>query len=181
MSYGAFVHCRCFQDDKIPTPYFADFIKYDECGLYIYLPKELENNQEKSQDIFIDFYDWVEIACTHRNMYLSNQDVANIPTMNKFKNFIKTYKDDYPILYQYLPTVNEDIIPPKLAEPPLKELCKLENVPERQRDFDCILQSLTQLAKASIETGNPIHWSLINAIKPHPIINPYQYPFNPFI
>ncbi|MDO4441705.1 MAG: hypothetical protein Q4B81_05950 [Moraxella sp.] len=127
MGYDARVHCRCFQDDKIPRPYFSDFIKYDNDGLSLYLPEYIKNDENQSRKIEDDFDDWLENGCKHEGMHLATEYLTNIAGMAQFRQFVANHSNIYPILHQYLPTVNGGTVPAHLAKNLLQELTHIQN------------------------------------------------------
>lgn len=169
MGYDARVYCRCFQDGKIPRPYFADFIcyDYDEDGLTLCLPDDIKKDNDKTTKIENDFYyDWLENGCEHRGMYLANEWVGNISAMSEFRQFVANYPNIYPILHQYLPTVNGGTVPAHLAKNLLQELTHIQNRKDTSEKIilkevgkdDCITHTHINTQTLFILTSKPTYY-----------------------
>lgn len=158
MSYSGYVICNCYMDGLTVDPPYKEFVRFDEDGLYLMVPEDIwEKNTEQALRMEAEFDDWKFTACEHEEMELAHEYLSNIIGMGSFRHVVNELggKDRFPILSTYLPTVNGGILAAEFAKQLFGELTELEN---EQSGFAYVIEPLKRLAKASMVSGNPIHW-----------------------
>lgn len=161
MSYSAYVICNCYKDGKTTEPPHKEFLKFDEDGLYLDIPSERwEKDEEKVYQMCADFDEWKRTACEHEEMELADEYLSNISGMGAFRHIVSELggKSKFPILTEYLPTVNGGILPSEYAQQALGELFLLEK--EQSIEEKVVLtEKSTGSLKASVSTDT--YWFFV--------------------
>ncbi|MFD2823426.1 hypothetical protein ACFS5M_07070 [Lacinutrix iliipiscaria] len=129
MSYSAFVVCNCYQKGKTVEPPHKEYIKFDEDGLFLDIPNDLwDKNEKKVLQMDSDFDNWKNSACEHEEMELCYEYLSNTLGMVEFKGVIERLggKEKFPILSKFLPTANGGTLPAKFTPEVLKEIDEFE-------------------------------------------------------
>lgn len=129
MSYSAFVVCNCYQKGKTTEPPYKEYIKFDEDGLYLDIPNDLWNeNEKKVLQMDSEFDNWKNNACEHEEMELCYEYLSNTLGMGEFKGVIERLggKEKFPILSKFLPTANGGTLPANFATEALNEINEFE-------------------------------------------------------
>ncbi len=156
MGYSAFVICSCYKDGKTNEPPHKEFLRFDEEGLYLDIPDELwEKNEDKVYQMEADFNEWKRTACEHEEMELADEYLSNISGMEAFRHIVGELggKGKFPILTEYLPTVNGGVLPSEFAQQALDELLLLEKELTNEEKVVLIEKSTARLiASVSSDT-----------------------------
>jgi len=154
MSYGAYVICNCFQEGKTTEPPHKEFLKFDDEGLCLDIPKKLwKKGTKKVYQMLTDFDEWKRTACKHEEMELANEYLANITGMGAFRQIVRKLggKNKFPILTKYLPKANGGILPAEFAQQAFDELLLLENEQTTEEKV-VLLEKSTGSLKASVSS-----------------------------
>jgi hypothetical protein len=81
--------------------------------------------------------------------------------MGNLKHLVRELggENRFPILTKYLPVVNHGIIPVEFAGQILDELIQLEKGQSIIGMYAYMIEPLKKVIQASVQTGNPVHWS----------------------
>ncbi|MDO6433647.1 hypothetical protein Q4E93_23755 [Flavitalea sp. BT771] len=156
MSYSAFVNCNCYTDGKTAAPPYKEFISFDDEGVYLEITSEMwKKNEELCYKMDKEFDEWKRTACEHKDMNAAYEYLSNMSGMAAFKHIVHKLggKDKFPILTEYLPTVNGGTLPAGFANKLLQELEDLgnETTPE---EFVSLQEKSTGDLKASVKSDS---------------------------
>ncbi|MDU1891283.1 MAG: hypothetical protein E6767_11385 [Dysgonomonas sp.] len=119
MGYDAYVSCNCYKEGKATEFPYKEYLEIDEEGVLL--------SDTASDDIYSEFNKWKKTACSHPNMELVDERLANAWGMAEFRLLIEKMggKSTLPILTEHLPVCNGGTLPVEYA---VQALAEIENI-----------------------------------------------------
>jgi len=153
MGLDAFVCCNCIKEGKAPAHSFPELLAIDKTGEAI-----LRKEGEISLNLWLVHDKWCRKSCAHSG-YLISKRLGNIAAVAHVREFLeRNSSHDFPLLIErvvYDGTHCGDCISASDAPQLLAETQRLRGL----TSDPLILQftsDVTELAEASISTGNPV-------------------------
>ncbi|MCA1295463.1 hypothetical protein LBW89_20860 [Paenibacillus sp. alder61] len=125
MGLDAFVNCNCLREGKVkPAPFDLSLLEWTDDG--IEMPDTVED------EIFYQFHEWKEQACTHEDMQIYSDRVGNTSGMNVYYGVLERLGEErFPLLRRIWGS-------PFTAEESRKALSELEQFERRVGEVEGI-------------------------------------------
>ena len=153
MGLDASVRCNCIKDGKAPPHPFPELLAFDETGEPI-----LKGEDVVDSELWLKHDKWYRDSCPHSG-YLAQKRLGNLASVAYVREFLeKSHPHSFPLLLErvvFSGTHSGDSIAASEVPRLLAEVQKLQDLTS-----DPIVarftNDLTEIADASIATGNPI-------------------------